>query len=395
MTAWALPGDGNDTVLVTVFLRGGADGLNIVVPHGDSQYYARRPNLGIGAAHYSDLDGFFGLSKDFGALLPLWQQQKLAVVHATGSTDTSRSHFSAQPKMDTGIGADGWLQRALKVGGFSQSQAALTIGDRVSPPLQGPWSGAVVNTIRQTARSGMSLAIARTAIEEMYESTRFGLESSAVASAFGTIDEVSMVTPSDPSAYPTGSVGVDFREAAALIKADIGVRGVAIDFGGWDTHADQNRRLADLGPKLSDALAAFQNNLGSDARRVVVVVMTEFGRTARENGSGGTDHGHGNLMLVIGDSLIGAGGGDVLLNGNWPGLGPGQLFEDRDLRATTDFRSVLAELIDNHLGVDAAAVFPGFQPKPVGLFAVQPGPLVRIDNDPVCEEVDGMLHCHT
>ena len=150
MQAWALPGEGNDTVLVSVFLRGGADGLNIVVPYGDDEYYNRRPTLGIGPDGYTDLDGFFGLNNNFSALLPEFLQGRLAVVHAAGSHDGTRSHFSAQPKMDTGFGDDGWLQRALAVGQFSQSTAGLTIGDRVSPPLQGPWSGAVVNTINDT-----------------------------------------------------------------------------------------------------------------------------------------------------------------------------------------------------------------------------------------------------
>jgi len=367
MTAWALPGQNNDTVLVSVFLRGGADGLNIVVPHGDDEYYARRPTLGLTAGSYTDLDGFFGLSNDFAQLLPEFQQGRLAIVHAAGSPDPTLSHFAAQPKMDTGFGSDGWLQRALGIGQFSQSNSGLTIGDRVSPPLQGPYSGAVVNTINQTIRNGMSLAVARTAIEEMYETTRFPLERTAVTSALATIDQVSSVTPGDPAAYPSHYLSTDFREAAALIKADVGVRGVAIDFGGWDTHENQTPRLATLGPQLSQAMAAFQADLGAAAPRVVTVVMTEFGRTVRENGSAGTDHGHGNFMMVMGESLVGNGGGNVLLTGPWPGLAESQLNEGRDLVLTTDFRSVLGELLDRHLGVNPAAVFAGFTPQYVGL----------------------------
>jgi len=369
MTAWALPGQDSDTVLVSVFLRGGADGLNIVVPYGDDEYYGRRPTLGITADGYTDLDGFFGLNNNFGALLPQYQQGRLAIVHAAGSTDLTLSHFAAQPNMDTGFGSNGWLQRALGIGQFDQSQSGLTIGDRVSPPLQGPWAGAVVDTINETVRNGMSLAVARTAIEEMYATTRFALERVAVASALETIDQVSGVTPGDPAAFPSNSLGRDFREAAALIKADIGVRGVAIDTGGWDTHADQAERFAVIGPRLAEALDAFQNDLGTTAQRVVVVVMTEFGRTSRENGSAGTDHGHGNFMMVMGDPLVGNGGGNVLLTGAWPGLAEAQLHRDRDLVITTDFRSVLSELLDRHLGVDPSAVFPGFDPSYIDLLA--------------------------
>jgi|GEM_PF-5576918 len=215
----------------------------------------------------------------------------------------------------------------------------------------------------------MSLAIARTAIQEMYEAPRFTLERVAVASALQTIDQVSSITPTDPGAYPSTGLGRDFREAASLIKADIGVRGVAIDYGGWDTHDDQAPRFVTLGDRLASALAAFQNDLGASAGRVMVVVMTEFGRTADENGSAGTDHGHGNFMLAMGDPLIGFGGGDVLTGGAWPGLATSQLHQARDLVINTDFRSVLWELVDKHLGVDPSAVFAGFTPENVGLLA--------------------------
>lgn len=388
MTAWAMQG-GGDTVVVNVFLRGGADGLNIVAPYGDDEYYNLRPTLGLRAGDYIDLDGFFGLNEEFRPLYQQYEQGRLAIVHAAGSNHPTRSHFAAQPNMDSGFATTGWLQRTLQAGGFDRTDAGLTIGGRVSPPLQGPWSGSVVATINQTRRNGMSLAIARTAIEEMYENPRYTLERDTVESALLSIDAVSGVTPGDPGVYPSGGLAVSFREAAALIKADLGIRGVAIDYGGWDTHSNQTTRFGTLGPNLAGALDAFQTDLGTAASRVVTVVMTEFGRTARENGSGGTDHGHGNLMMVMGEPLRDAGGGQVHVTREWPGLRPDQLNEDRDLVITTDFRSVLAELVDSHLGVDPGQVFSNFNPEYVGLLqAITPG---DTDNSGTVERDDAVL----
>jgi len=376
MKAWALPGLGQDSVLVSVFLRGGADGLDLVPPYADDNYYTLRPDLGVPAGRYIDLDGFFGLNEALRPLYGHFQDQRLAIVHAAGSISETYSHFAAQPNMDTAFSTTGWLQRTLQAGQFSQTTSGLSIGSRVSPPLQGPWAGSVVNTINETTQNGMSLEIARTAIEEMYAITRFPLDSSTVASALLSVDEISGVQPGDPGAYPSSGLSTDFREAAAIIKADIGVRGVAIDYGGWDTHSNQTTRINNLASTLSAAIDAFHTDLGFAAGRVVVLVMTEFGRTARQNGSGGTDHGHGNFMFAFGNALQGTGGGQVHLNGEWPGLAPGvggQLHIDRDLTITTDFRSVLAEVIDRHLGINPGAVFSGFDPTYVNLLA-DPGP---------------------
>lgn len=392
MTAWALPGDGNDTVVVSVFLRGGADGLNLIPPFGDDNYYALRPDLGVQAGSYIDLDGFFGMNEVIRPLHRHFTEERLAIVHAAGSISETYSHFAAQPNMDTGFSSNGWLQRTLQGGQFDAAASGLSIGSRISPPLQGPWAGSVVNTINETTQNGMSLAVARTAIEEMYETTRFSLEQTTVTNALLSVDQISVVPPGDPGAYPSSGLSVDFREAAAIIKADIGVRGVAIDYGGWDTHADQIARMGRLGDTFSQALNAFQDDLGQSSQRVVVVVMTEFGRTARQNGSGGTDHGHGNIMMVMGDALRGKGGGRVHVTDAWPGLEPGaggQLHGDRDLAITTDFRSVLSEVIDRHLGVDPALVFSGFDPRYVDLLAeITPG---DTNNSGTVDEADASL----
>lgn len=369
LTAWAMQGD-SDTVLVTLFLRGGADGLGIVVPHGDDMLYNHRPLLGQPLAELGDLDGFFGLDANFSPLLPEFAEGRLAFVHAVGPPTMNRSHFAAQPILDQAGGNDGWLQRALAAGSFAQVSAGLTIGWQVSPPLAGPWGGSVVLSVDNFAETAMSLSDALPAYEEMYGATPYQLEKEAVSGSLASLAQFAEVmSPSD--GYPGTPTAGKLREAAALIKADVGVRGVAIDVGGWDSHANQRQDMEILGADLSGALAAFQADLGSHASRVVTVAMSEFGRTAQENAGGGTDHGRGSLMMVLGERLADHGGGRVHLRGAWPGLG----LEDLDtpdvnggLKVTTDFRDVLSELVSEHLDVaDVSSVFPGHVAAPVGL----------------------------
>lgn len=369
LTAWALPGAGDDTVLVSIFLRGGADGLNIVCPHGDSDYYAQRGGYALGPGEFNDLDGFFGLGTDFNTLLPFWGEKRMAFVHAVGSPLTTRSHFVAQPNMESGLGLGGWLQRSIAASSFAGASAGLSIGDRTSPQLSGPLSGAVVDTVEDTIDAGISLSVVRPALEALYQGQAApALESTAVMSALSTIDDISGIADPAPGAFPNTNLGRDLGEAATLIRADIGVRAVAVDSVNWDHHVDGLARMTDRGGRLSDAIAAFISDLGSHSSRVLIMVSSEFGRTVRDNGSGGTDHGRGNMMMVIGDALDGMGGGKVLVPGGWPGLADGDLYQGRDLEITTDFRSVYAELADRHLGVaDTASVFPGFQRENIGL----------------------------
>lgn len=365
MTAWGLPGDGADKVIVNVFLRGGADALNIVVPHGDDDYYRLRGSLGLQADAYTDLDGFFGLNNAFSPLLPLYEQGKAAFIHAAGSHDATRSHFVAQPIMDSGFGPGGWLQRALAAENLDTPVSGVSIGSRTSDGLAGPFGGIAVKTIDNYVRDAQDLSSARPALEALYASAEQDLEKGAVLGAFASIDQVAGVNPAPDVAYPNNkSVSLDLQQAAALIKADIGVRCVAVNYGGWDHHSNEIARMQTTGGTLTAALAAFWADLGQHQDRVIVVVNSEFGRTAKQNGSGGTDHGHGGHMMIIGGSLENAGGGKVhLAGGSWPGLSDNDLYLGRYQPVTADFRSIYAEVADRHMGVsDVAAVVPGFEP---------------------------------
>lgn len=368
LTAWALPGAGDDTVLVSIFLRGAADGLNIVCPHGDTDYYAQRGDYALGAGEFTDLDGFFGLGNDFSELMPFWNDNRMAFVQAVGSPLPTRSHFVAQPNMESGLGLGGWLQRTIAASSFASSSAGLSIGDRTSPQLSGPYSGAVVDTVADTIDAGISLSVIRPALEALYQGQAAPpLETTAVMSALSTIDDISGIADPSPGAFPNTNLGRDLGEAATLIRADIGVRAVAVDSTNWDHHSDGLARMTDRGTKLSAAIAAFIADLGSHASRVMIVVSSEFGRTVQDNGSGGTDHGRANMMMVLGDDLQGMGGGKVLTPGGWPGLAAANL-DGNALAITTDFRSVYAELAERHLGIaDTSPIFPGFQREQIGL----------------------------
>ena len=213
------------------------------------------------------------------------------------------------------------------------------------------------------------LSVIRPALEALYQGDAVpALEQSAVESALMTIDDISGIGDPAPGNFPSNNLGRDLGEASTLIKADIGVRCVAIDSTNWDHHSDGLARMTDRGGRLSEGIAAFLADLGNDAERVMIVVSSEFGRTVKANGSGGTDHGHGNMMMVFGNALEGMGGGKVLAPGGWPGLADAQLWDGQDLAITTDFRSVYAELAERHLGVtDTSSIFPDFQREEVGL----------------------------
>ena len=365
--AWAETGSEQSTVLVTISLRGAADGLHIINPHGDDDYHRHRGEYGLSPGEFTDLDGFFGLHNSFAELLPLWNAGEMSVVHAVGSHNATRSHFVAQPNMDTAFANGGWLQRMIAASHFATGKAGVTIGDRISPPLNGPLGGAVVNTIQDTVETGISLSVVRPALEALYGAATPALERAAVVGGLAAVDQISALDPM-PGEFPSTNIGRDLREAASLIRADIGIRAVALDCGGWDHHEDGLRRMENKGADLAAGITAFMNDLGTDADRVVVCVNTEFGRAVRPNGSEGTDHGHGTAFMVFGKPLVDQGGGKVLVPGGWPGLGDDDLYEGQDLAVTTDFRSVFTELGVRHLGLDAtSSVFPGFTPEPVGL----------------------------
>ena len=360
--------------LVVIFQRGAADGLNIVVPHGETQYYAMRPSINIPRKSVLDLDGFFGLHPSLAAFQPLWQQRHLAIVHAAGSPDATRSHFDAQDFMETGtpgvkVTEDGWLNRSLhSLPAALQSSPfrAIALGPSLPRILSGSEPAVAMNNINDFSVGGKNPkpSPAARAFEAMYDHSS---DSVLHSTGEGTFDAVKMLKAADPgkytpaagAEYPKGRFGDSLRQLAQLIKANLGVQVAFADIAGWDHHVNEGAvegQLANVLTEFSQGLAAFWIDLGDLGEETVVVTMSEFGRTARENGNRGTDHGHANVMFVLGGPVK---GGRVY--GRWPGLDQSQLYEGRDLALTTDFREVISEAIVQHMGNrNLANVFPGY-----------------------------------
>jgi len=364
-------------ILVVLFQRGASDGLNTVIPFAESNYYRLRPSIAIpqpkrGAAGESaiDLDGRFALHPSLEPLAELYRQGHLAIVHAAGSPDSTRSHFDAQDYMESGTPGvksttDGWLNRHLKVETSANASPfrGVAMGQSLPRALQGSASAVALPDLRTFQVMGPSRAVAG-GFEAIYAQTVDPTLGAAGRETFEAIEmlkksDPARYTPSNGAQYPRGRNGQNLMQVAQLIKANVGVEVAFVDSGGWDHHTNEGGvqgQLANLLRDLGASLAAFHRDLGDRMNDVVVVTMSEFGRTAHENGNRGTDHGHANCMLVMGGGVA---GGKVL--GRWPGLDREQLYEGRDLALTTDFRTVLGEIIARHMGsTNLAPVFPGF-----------------------------------
>ncbi len=364
--------------LVVIFQRGAADGLNTVIPHGEPQYYAMRPSINIPRKAVLDLDGFFGLHPALTSFQPLWRQRHLAIVHAAGSPDPTRSHFDAQDFMESGtpgvkVTDDGWLNRslhALPPPSPKSAFRAIALGPSLPRILSGPEPAVAMNNINDFSIGGRGAKIspAANAFEAMYDHSA---DSVLHGTGEETFDAVKMLKAADPGKYtsarganyPKGRFGESLRQLAQLIKANLGVQVAFADIGGWDHHVNEGStegQMANVLTDFSQSIAAFWIDLGDLAEDTVVVTMSEFGRTARENGNRGTDHGHANVMFVLGGPVR---GGKVY--GRWPGLDQSQLYEGRDLALTTDFRQVIGEAVARHMGNSQLAnVFPGFDNQP-------------------------------
>lgn len=359
--------------LVVIFQRGAADGLNIVVPHGEPAYYAMRPSINIPRKAVLDLDGFFGLHPSMSALQPIWNQKRLAIIHAAGSPDPTRSHFDAQDFMESGTPGlkateDGWLNRSLHGDAAKDSPfRAVAMGPELPRILSGPEPVVAMNNISDFGIGGRNPKASpiENTFESMYEGS---VDALLHGSAHETFDAVKMLKSANPAQYaplsganyPHGHFGDGLKQLAQLIKANLGVQVAFADIGGWDHHVNEGStegQIANVLRDFSQSLAAFWIDLGDLAEDTVVVTMSEFGRTARENGDRGTDHGHANVMFVLGGQVN---GGKVL--GRWPGLDQSQLYEGRDLALTTDFRTVLGEIVSRQLGnSNLDRVFPEFE----------------------------------
>jgi uncharacterized protein (DUF1501 family) len=379
-TALAAGGGARRKTIVVLFQRGACDGLNTVIPYGESAYRSLRPSIAIpppSGGHESavDLDGFFGLHPALGPLLPAWREGSLGLVHAAGSPDGTRSHFDAQDFMESGTPGrksteDGWMNRCLK----AQPDPAATPFRAVAltPTLPRSLAGtAPVVALRHlqdfALRPAAGPAVAR-GFEDMYAEAVQDTLHGTGQETFEAIDFLKKADPARraPAAgthYPRGPLGESLEQVAQLIKADVGLELAFTDVGGWDHHAAEggvSGQLANRLRELGAAMAAFHHDLGPRLSDVVLVTLTEFGRTARENGNRGTDHGHGSVAFVLGGGVRGG-----KIHGHWPGLRADQLYEGRDLAVTTDFRDLLGELLTRHLGVgDLGQVFPGFASSP-------------------------------
>ena len=381
-------------LLITVFQRGAVDGLNMVVPYGEADYYRARPSIAIarpGAAGGAiDLNGFFGLHPRMSAFKPLWDRGELAIVQASGSHDTTRSHFDAQDYMESatpGIKstADGWLNRYLSASAnaMADKQAASDAHDAAVRQGRNPLRAVALASQMPRALQGAAPALAianadeftvadmgaRASFEEIYQAARDRSLQGTAGEAFDAMRALAAKTagpyrPGNGAVYPRSPFGQALQEIARLAKSDIGLEVAFAESTQWDHHVNQGNSTGQMANRLDDfsrGIAALAQDLGERLADTVILTMSEFGRAVAENGSRGTDHGHGNAMFVIGGAVKGR-----EVYGKWPGLKAEQRFEGRDLAVTTDFRDVFSEVVVRHLGAStavAARVFPGYDVK--------------------------------
>jgi uncharacterized protein (DUF1501 family) len=369
--------------LVVVFLRGAADVLNMIVPHGEEAYYRLRPSLGIPRPDDSkagpqertvDMDGFFGFHPFLRSLLDAWQSQHLAIIHACGAPDESRSHFKAMELMERGVDdergpASGWIGRHLATlnTGNSSPLRAVGMGTRPQRSLSGTVPVSALRSIADFHLGGDQSALQpmRTALNMVYENDVLGQDTLSIMDTLQNLDLLTY-SPARSAKYPDTELGLALKQTAMLIKAEVGLEVSAIDVGGWDTHFAQGSTsglMPNLMKGLAEGLAAFHADMFDHMDRLTMVTMSEFGRRASENGSLGTDHGHGSMMMVLGGHVD---GGKV--HGEWPGLKEAQMVGPGDLAVTTDYRDVLGEICIKRLNNTAVhEIFPNYEPRPKGI----------------------------
>jgi uncharacterized protein (DUF1501 family) len=369
---------GRGKALVVVFQRGAMDGLNAVIPFKDRAYYSLRQSIAIaepasGENRSIDLDGFYALHPALAPLKSIYDQKHLAIVHAAGSPDNTRSHFDAQDYMEIGTPGtkstpDGWLNRYLNEKKKDDSPfRGVAVTAQLPRMLVGGAPALTLSSIEEFRLRNEAMA---GSLQKLYASTAdslFRFSGQSLFAAMNDLKQVQAKIPASSERYPNGRLGTGLGQIARLIKAGVGLEIAFTEIEGWDTHVNQGGatgQMANRLKELADGLAAFYRDLGDRMDDVVLLTMSEFGRTARENGNRGTDHGHANVMFALGGAVR---GGKVY--GRWPGIAPELLYEGRDLNLTTDFRSVCGEVIARHLGQkDLSRIFPGFRaPASVGL----------------------------
>jgi len=380
-TAFAAGATARAKRLIAIFQRGAVDGLSVIVPFGDQEYYRARPSIAIqrpGAANDAavDLDGFFGFNPRLQPLKRFWDARQLAIVHACGSPDNTRSHFDAQDYMETATPgvkstSDGWLNRYLQVRRIEEATPfrAVALTQQLPRVLQGVAPALAVNQLGQFGiRGGQGSDMVAASFEAQFAAAADRVLNKTGREAFDAIKMLKGVNPAsyrpeNGADYPRTPFGQALQQIAQLSKADVGLEVAFADVGGWDTHVNQGSAQGQLAARLDDfarSLAALVSDLGDRMEDTVVLTMSEFGRAVGENGNRGTDHGHGNAMIAIGGGIH---GGRVY--GKWPGLAASQRYEGRDLAVTTDFRDVFGEIVVRHLGVaDPKPIFPGYASSP-------------------------------
>ena len=394
-------GNAGHDALIVLFLRGGADGLNVIVPHGDDDYYRLRPTLALpkpnnktelANARAVDLDGFFGLHPALAPLYPLYKEGKFAPIHAIGSGDQTRSHFEAMATMERGLAqesgsASGWIARHLATTESEHDSPlrAVAVADTMPDSLRGATNAVALLNLNDfrlstptTVKTDRAAEISDS-LRSLYAEEKTGSaanpkskiqnpKSDLSVAGSATLDALDAVKRLDPAnyrpapgaVYPVSDIGNGLRQVACLVKGQVGLEVAFLEMGGWDTHVAQGRDAGLMSGNLGNlgkALAAFAADLGTDLNRVTLIVMTEFGRRAYENFSLGTDHGRASVMLTLGGNVN---GGKV--HGEWPGLAKPKLEGPGDLRVTTDYRDVLAEALTRRIGnPHTEAVFFGLQ----------------------------------
>jgi uncharacterized protein (DUF1501 family) len=363
-------------ILIAIFQRGAVDGLNMVVPFGERAYYGSRPSIAIprpGAQGGAiDLDGFFGLHPRMASLEPFFKDGSLAIVHASGSPDQTRSHFDAQDYMESGTPGrkstrDGWMNRYLHAKEHAEKSTpfrAVALTQALPRTLQGTAPALAIGQLGQFGiRAGQDTDVMSSGFASQYAQAADTLLGSTGREAFDAIKMLKEANPAgyapaNGAQYPASGFGQAMRQIAQIVKADLGLEVAFAELGNWDHHANEGGSTGQIANRLNDfatGISAFARDLGDRMADVVLVTMSEFGRTVRENGNRGTDHGHGNAMLILGGNVK---GGTVY--GKWPGLERDQLYQGRDLAITTDFRDVFAECVTSHLGAtDTSRIFPG------------------------------------
>lgn len=369
-------GYGRKKVLVTIFQRGAVDGLNMVVPHGESEYYNLRPTIAVPKPGKTDgavdLDGHFGLHPSLQPLEAFWKNKSLAIVDAVGSPDNTRSHFDAQDYMESGTPGnkgtkDGWLNRVMQdapLKGVSPFRA-VSMTQQLPRSLYGRApSVAMTNLADFSVKAGIYSQSMKGGFEGLYEQNAkdtLGETGKETFEAVNFLKEANpaQYKPENGAVYPNTALGRSLKQIAQLVKAGVGLEVAFAEASGWDTHVNEGSargQLANLLRDFAGSIAAFATDLGKKMDDVVLITMSEFGRTARENGTRGTDHGHANAMFILGNSVK---GGKVY--GDWRGLKSDKLYEGRDLDVTTDFRDVFAEAAYKHTGSkDLAKIFPNY-----------------------------------